>query len=191
MDSSVIRALAKWPNVPDVFGWLGLDRRGRWRIKGETIGNRAAREFIDRNYGADDRGRWFFQNGPQRVFVELAYTPWVIVLDGAGRLAIHTGAPVHAISGAWIDDESGLLLATEHGPGAVSDRDLAPIAERFTDPGGRAMSDGEVENAVDRLAAGEPDPVCFAWGEECLPVGTIRAAEVPARFGFEPRPAPD
>ena len=28
MDESVIRALAKWPNVPAVYGWLSLSRRG-------------------------------------------------------------------------------------------------------------------------------------------------------------------
>ena len=28
MDEIVIRAMQKWPNVPNVFGWLKLDRRG-------------------------------------------------------------------------------------------------------------------------------------------------------------------
>ena len=37
MDEMVARSLAKWPNVPAVFGWLELDRRGNWRIKGEKI----------------------------------------------------------------------------------------------------------------------------------------------------------
>lgn len=31
------RALDKWPNVPALYGWLPLDRHGRWRIRGETI----------------------------------------------------------------------------------------------------------------------------------------------------------
>ena len=57
MDEAVLRSMAKWPDVPDVFGWLSLDRRGNWRIKNEKIGNRALREFISRNYQADARGR--------------------------------------------------------------------------------------------------------------------------------------
>ena len=37
MEDWVHRALARWPNVPALYGWLGLDRRGRWLIRGETI----------------------------------------------------------------------------------------------------------------------------------------------------------
>jgi len=43
MDEVVVRSIAKWPGVPAVYGWLELDRRGGWRIKGERIGNGAAR----------------------------------------------------------------------------------------------------------------------------------------------------
>src|SRR5690242_19491998 len=71
MDEIVLRSMAKWPNVPDVYGWLSLDRRGNWLIKNERIGNLAFREFIGRNYQPDARGCWYFQNGPQRVFVKL------------------------------------------------------------------------------------------------------------------------
>ena len=78
MDEIVLRALAKWPDVPDIYGWLALDRRGNWLLKGERIGNRALRDFIARNYAPDSRRCWYFQNGPQRVFVALAYTPLVV-----------------------------------------------------------------------------------------------------------------
>ena len=94
MDDSVLRAMAKWPNVPAVYGWLALDRRGRWLLRDEPIANRAAVRFIDRNYGVDDGGRWYFQNGPQRVFVRLDYTPWVLRLRVDGGLDTHTGLAV-------------------------------------------------------------------------------------------------
>jgi len=84
MDEIVARGMARWPNVPAVYGWLQLDRRGNWRIKGEKVPNQALREFIARNYQADERGCWYFQNGPQRVFVELAYAPLVLHYEGAG-----------------------------------------------------------------------------------------------------------
>jgi len=58
MDEAVARSLARWPNVPAVYGWLELDRRGNWRIKGDRISNVALREFIARNYAADERGCW-------------------------------------------------------------------------------------------------------------------------------------
>jgi len=33
MDEIVLRSMAKWPDVPAVYGWLALDRRGSFRIK--------------------------------------------------------------------------------------------------------------------------------------------------------------
>jgi len=75
MDADVLAAIAKWPNVPAVYGWLLLTKRGEWRIRGEPIVNAAIGDFIGRNYAADDRGRWFLQNGPQRVYVDLELSP--------------------------------------------------------------------------------------------------------------------
>ena len=127
MDDSVTRSLAKWPNVPAVYGWLQLDRRGNWLIKGERIGNAALREFIGRNYEADERGRWFFQNGPQRVYVKLAYTPLVLHYDGE-RLLDHCGRPVRALE-TFVDDEGSVLIRSDRGIGLLDDRDLERYAE--------------------------------------------------------------
>src|SRR3954464_8518308 len=132
MDDVVKQAMAKWPNVPAVYGWLGVDRRGRWLIKGEPISNPRVTEFIARNYAHDGQGRWFFQNGPQRVFVELRCVPFVYrvakSIDSAKlHMQTHTGRDVETIVGAWIDDQGGLLLNTEHGAGALDDRDLDVI----------------------------------------------------------------
>ncbi len=33
MDDIVLQAMAKWPNVPDCYGWLGLDNRGNWYMR--------------------------------------------------------------------------------------------------------------------------------------------------------------
>src|SRR5687768_5116185 len=127
MDEIVARSLAKWPNVPAVYGWLDLDRRGNWLIKGERIGNRALREFIARNYAADESGRWFFQNGPQRVFVTLAYTPLVMHYEGE-RLLDHCGRPTQALE-TLLDDEGSVLIRGERGIGLLDDRDLERYAE--------------------------------------------------------------
>jgi hypothetical protein len=32
MDEAVRQALARWPDVPDCFGWLSLSRRGEWQL---------------------------------------------------------------------------------------------------------------------------------------------------------------
>jgi hypothetical protein len=127
MDEIVVRSLAKWPNVPAVYGWLDLDRRGNWLIKGERIGNVALREFIARNYAADARGCWFFQNGPQRVFVRLAYTPFVMHYQGEA-LFDHCGRPVEALE-TFLDDEGSVLVRGASGIGLLDDRDLERYAE--------------------------------------------------------------
>jgi hypothetical protein len=128
MDEAVARSLAKWPNVPAVYGWLSLDRRGNWLIKGERIGNTALREFIARNYEADRSGRWFFQNGPQRAYVSLAYTPLVVHFDGDNALIDHCGRPFVAAE-TLLDDEGSVLMSGRGTVALVDDRDLARFAE--------------------------------------------------------------
>ncbi len=131
MDPAVLRAMAKWPDVPEVFGWLMLDRRGQWRLRNpgndafERIGNQALRDFISRNYEHDPAGRWFFQNGPQRVFVRLAYAPLVVHFEGDATLD-HCGREFR-IEQAMLDEEGSVLLAGEGAVALLDDRDL----ERF------------------------------------------------------------
>jgi hypothetical protein len=131
MDEIVSRSLAKWPNVPAVYGWLSLDRRGQWRIKGERISNPALCDFIARNYEADARGRWFFQNGPQRVYVRLDYTPLVVHFEGEA-LKDHCGRPFRA-DRVYLDDAGSVVIAGEGTVALLDDRDLA----RFADEGAK------------------------------------------------------
>jgi hypothetical protein len=129
MDEMVARSMAKWPNVPAVYGWLSLDRRGNWRIKGERVTHAALRDFIGRNYAADERGCWFFQNGPQRVFVSLAYTPLVVHFEG-DRLVDQRGVPFDP-SAVYQDDEGSVLVEAKTGQIALlDDRDLERYADR-------------------------------------------------------------
>jgi len=124
MDAAVLRAIAKWPDVPNLYGWLSLSRRGEWRIRGDRVGHGGLVEFIARNYGRDPRGAWYFQNGPQRVYVRLAYTPMVYRLGATSplRLDDHIGRHGIAPRAAWLDDGGSLLLETDLGPGLLDDR---------------------------------------------------------------------
>lgn len=126
MDAAVLAALAKWPNVPDVFGWLTLTARGEWRIRGEAISNAAICAFIGRNYAGDERGRWYFQNGPQRVFVALAATPWVLRLHDS--VVTHTGIAVRECRAVVLLHDGRLVLNTELGAGIVDDRDTLTLS---------------------------------------------------------------
>ena len=183
--------MAKWPDVPAVYGWLGLDRRGRWRLRGELIRNDAANRFIDRNYACDEAGRWFFQNGPQRVFVALEYAPFVYRLDDAGTFTAHTGRPAGAPLAAALDEEQNVTVVTGLGPGLVDDRDLDALSERFASPDGEPMDDDAIEDELDAAAAGRR-PVRLGLAREggaTAPLEFIPAAELPARLGFVRNPA--
>ena len=146
MDDIVKAALAKWPNVPHCYNWLALDARGDWYMrddriqaagpfphpKGSRILHDKLREFIARNYERDDAGCWFFQNGPQRVYVELEAAPWVWRLHqrGAGAPASesHTGLAARFES-AWLDESGRLFLATDLGLGVVHTLDMELAAD--------------------------------------------------------------
>lgn len=136
MDEAVRKALAKWPGVPDVYEWLALDRRGRWLLRNpgravfEPIGNSALRDFIGRNYASDSRGCWFFQNGPQRVFVRLFYTPFVVRAKDDGFVD-QCGQSFLARS-ALLDDEGSLLLVADR-IALLDDRDLFGYVDSLGD----------------------------------------------------------
>jgi hypothetical protein len=146
MDPIVEAALKKWPNVPHCYGWLALDARGDWymrddriqaagpfpRVKGSRIDHEKLREFIGRNYACDADGAWFFQNGPQRVYVELEAAPWVWRLQaqaaGAPTLASHTGRSAMAAE-AFVDEAGRLFVASDLGLGIVHTLDMEAAAD--------------------------------------------------------------
>ena len=180
MDASVIASIARWPNVPHVYGWLSLDRRGKWRLQGSPIAHELTCEFIARNYEHDERGAWFFQNGPQRVYVELEYTPWVLHVGEEGKLLTHTGLPVEHVRNALLDEEGNLLLVSERGIGLVDDHDLPALLDSIHDSSGGAAS----EQTIAPLMTGKSSALSLSWQGRDLPLSPVRAGEVALRYGF-------
>ncbi len=146
MDDIVRQAMAKWPKVPHCFGWLGLDARGNWYLrdaeaqsqgpfsggppqaKGSLLQHEKLIAFIGRNYSCDDSGQWYFQNGPQRVFVELEATPWIWrVADDFGVTA-HTGQSAR-VQRCFLDAEGRVYLETDIGFGLVHSLDMLHAAD--------------------------------------------------------------
>ena len=184
--------MAKWPDVPNVYGWLQLDRRGTWLIKGDRIANAGVTAFIGRNYAADERGRWFFQNGPQRVFVTLEYTPYVVNTagDASATLETHVGQSIAKLSGAWVDENGSLLVRWATGLGVLNDRDLATVSGLFTDVHGKPIGDAVLARAFDADARRHATGVYVDYAGNRVPIGRIQAGEVAQKFGFDPTPKP-
>lgn len=152
MDDSVLASIKRWPNVPAVFGWLSLSARGQWRLHpdglaaeggtGQSITNAQILGFMSRNYAHDDAGRWFFQNGPQRVYVRLDGAAWIIFAnDSDGTLTTHTGLVIETVSQAYLDEQGHLYLLTEHGAGMLIDRDLPRFVQSLTTDKGQSLED--------------------------------------------------
>lgn len=158
MDDTVLESIKRWPDVPAVYGWLSLNARGQWRLHpdgkacnggaGEPISNGHILAFINRNYGNDAQGRWFFQNGPQRVYVRLDAAPWVLFANDAQHLmSTHTGSPVNRIDQGWIDTQGQVFLQTEHGVGMVVDRDLPRLLTHALTSGAQLLEDWWAQGA--------------------------------------------
>ncbi len=142
MDDIVRQAIAKWPNVPHCYGWLGLDARGNWYMrddhvqtaggfpqsKGSLLRHDKLIDFIQRNYEHDAQGQWFFQNGPQRVYVELELTPLVWRLGPGHSVAAHTGQAAQ-VSACLVDQQGRLYLEADIGFGLVHTQDVQQAAQ--------------------------------------------------------------
>ena len=170
MDDIVRQAMAKWPNVPHCYGWLGLDARGGWYMRDDRVQASGAFpdsrgsllrhdkliEFIHRNYDRDESGQWYFQNGPQRVYVELEDTPWVWRLGEGLSVTAHTGRPAQ-LRRCLLDENGRVYLETDLGLGLVHSLDMGL--------------------AADAVEAG-------TWTPE-----GVEAKDLPRRFGFVRSPA--
>ena len=133
MDDIVKQAMAKWPNVPHCYGWLGLDARGNWYMrddaaqaagaKGSLLKHEKLIDFIQRNYAGDAAGQWYFQNGPQRVYVELEAAPWVWRINDEGQVHAHDGR-LADYQRCVVDEHGWLYLETSIGFGLVHTLDV-------------------------------------------------------------------
>lgn len=191
MDDIVKQAIAKWPNVPHCYGWLGLDARGAWRMRderaqalnlpGDKLNQPTLVGFINRNYAADERGCWYFQNGPQRVYLNLEATPFIARTDPQQGLLVQTGEALGAIESACMTDAGELIVTSGGKVAKVDDRDMAQMMQ--------AMQ-------IDRKPAS--DEALMAWMEggtatltlDGVTIERIAHAAVPEKFGFVQVPQP-
>lgn len=191
VDAIVKLAMEKWPDVPDVHGWLRLTARGEWWLDGGRVINEALRDFIGRNYDVDEAGHWYFQNGPQRVYVELETTPWIWRLDGRGALIAHTGARPQMLQSAWLVDQEHFLFLTELGCGLLEDRDAGSVVERLRDAQGTALDEASIEAWLAGSGSAWLDPADLGLEGSLCALGRCASAELESRFGFVREPLAD
>lgn len=213
MDKQVIAAMARWPDVPAVFGWLSVTESGQWRLHpdgqalkqpdsaGEPITSPQILTFMDRNYEPDTQGQWYFQNGPQRVYVRVDAAPLVTrtTTDSAsGRLLLrtHTGLDVREITALYLDDSGRLYAATDRGPAIIAGRDLPAFVDtlQVADAG----SDDDAQDVNDALS------LCLETGAtvtlrstqmqgvaaDGIPLRPVTHADLEAVLGFRRLPQP-
>ncbi|MEO8169640.1 MAG: DUF2946 family protein [Oxalobacteraceae bacterium] len=200
MDEIVKQAIAKWPDVPHCYGWLALDARGAWRMRdesaqqqdlpGERIVHPALLGFIRRNYAADECGRWFFQNGPQRVYVNLELTPYIARSDPLHGFITQTDQPMDSIDAVWLTECARLILRSNNKIAALDDRDLAPAIEQLRIDN-LVVSDTALLAWIDHQSGAPSQQLHLLHNGRQLPVQRIAQAALAQHFGFVCMPQPD
>ena len=199
MDKQVLAAMARWPEVPDVYGWLSLSERGEWRLHpqgdalsaasdgvkpgspGEPITSPPILQFINRNYAADAAGQWYFQNGPQRVYVRLDGAPHILhTTNTESGLALHNQAAqcITDISGWWLDQDGKLYAQTNLGPGLIAGRDLLSLLNLLLLPDGTSL--------LQELEQQPESPCMVQWSQQNPPalLQHCQSADIESILGF-------
>jgi Protein of unknown function (DUF2946) len=204
MDEQVLRSLIKWPNVPDCYGWLGLDRRGQWRMRdefaqqnhlsGQVIKHSALNDYVSRNYARDIQGRFFFQNGPQRVFINLDATPWIArFLPSKDGVKIITQCASEIKPSQALSDERGniYIVGLIH---QVSYQDSKTNQVIEGDHQGIALLHDHDLDYFSELATIQEQACSFggswSWQGKQLPLDPIHSQEIDKKFSFTKHPKP-
>jgi hypothetical protein len=193
MDDIVKQAMAKWPNVPHCYGWLALDARGGWRmrdeaaqragLRGARLTNAALLAFINRNYLHDEHGRWYFQNGPQRVYVNLEATPFIARTDPAQGLLLQTGQALPSIDRALLTEHGEAIVQSGELVAQLDDRDVAQWLARL-ELDGKPVPD----DALIGWLEGGPGELMLPYGGRTVGVERAVGAELPDLFGYVQTP---
>jgi hypothetical protein len=163
------------------------------KLPGQVITHRALNEFISRNYACDRLGRYFFQNGPQRVFITLDATPWIarITPSENGLELLSQCNSIIEASGALSDEKGNIyilgkvnqLTYEEKNKEQFSNQDCQTVA---------LLHDHDLDH-FSRLAKLHEEACSFGgsweWQGKQLPLDPIHSEELAARFKFIARPS--
>ena len=198
MDDIVKRAMLKWPAVPHCYGWLALDARGNWRMRdeqaqhanlpGDKIVHTALLAFINRNYDCDEEGRWYFQNGPQRVYVNLEATPFIARTDPLQAFLLHTAEVMAPVDAVWLTKSGRVVFKSAGRIALLDDRDTAQcLAMMYAD--GVVITDDLLLAWI--ASGGSSTSLLMMVGDRAIAVGWRDDQTLAEESGFVQVPLPD
>ncbi len=152
---------------------------------GDKVTQAALLGFINRNYMADDHGCWYFQNGPQRVYLNLEATPYIARTDPQQGLLLHTGEAFGPLERSFLTEVGELIVQGGGKVAQLDDRDVAQLMNSLELDGKAAADD-----ALMAWLEGAPGTLALRCQGQRAPVERIARGEVAARFGFQRLPAP-
>jgi hypothetical protein len=164
-------------------------------LPGDAIKHAALNAFIARNYASDTDGRYFFQNGPQRVYVNLDATPWIVRMMPTGNTEhpwqFQTQCESQLTPTAAFMDEAGHILIE-----GMLTQTIWSAANQFREIERLSIAllhDHDIELFSGLASLG--NTACalegsWQWQGRDLALEPITAAELERRFEFQARPQP-
>jgi hypothetical protein len=195
MDDIVKAAMSKWPKVPHCYAWLALDARGNWRMRderaqalnlaGDTIRNSALQQFITRNYEVDAQGCWYFQNGPQKVYVDLEATPYIVQLLPTQQWRLHTGDLMEMPEQAYLLEDGNMVIQAKKQLAQIDDRDLFD-AIGLLRLNGEILSDDQLSAIIETKNC--EGALSLHWCETLIPVQFSSLTKLMQENAYQSKP---
>ena len=151
---------------------------------GDIIRHESLLSFIYRNYDCDSRGAWHFQNGPQRVYVELETTPFIARTDPALGFVLHDRTPVREIDHVFMTDTGQLIIQSQQKIAMLDPSDLAHCLAMLC-INGESIADDDL---LSWLSA--PNQLLqMKVGQQFKSVEWVDSNQLQNRFGFIAHPS--
>jgi hypothetical protein len=165
-------------------------------LAGTVIVHQALNEFIYRNYACDVEGRYFFQNGPQRVFITLDATPWIVrIIPGDQQAELLTQCQSPIEPSAALSDENGNIYII----GKISQ----VVYENLNQSTQTTFNTQDIESVAllhdhdleifSELATLKEEACSFGgswnWHGKQLPLDPIHSSELASRFHYIAKPS--
>ena len=106
--------------------------------------------------------------------------------DGDDGLVLHDRAPLETLHQIWMTEQGQMIFQNAHRVAMLDDRDIVQCLPRLRWRGS-LCDDSQL---LDWLEAPD-DGLCFLFGDQALPVGLVRQAEMATTLGFVARPRLD